>query len=279
MAVPAEQLVIEVRGAVEAAGIAVVVCVIASGLVGEGKDVLCMGEVAVRIGALILEGTVAGSQRRSHLAADSGVCPAQHGSCLVVVCAVVLHAVLQQLYRPPPGVIHLSAAHLIDHGVALIAGGEVVQHEGEVVHVGLHLSGALHAVRILVQSPCQHGGGVRHGQVEFDVVAGIVPAACDLIAQRGVGTPFHTIPGRQRSGLLAFVKVQGLLQGFRIVLGIGGGGRQRTCAGHSAGAQTDRQKKSGESVSFVHWLHSFLSFLCFVSEPVLHRKRFETHFK
>ena len=170
-----------------------------------------------------------------------------------VICPVVLHAVFQQLHRPPPGVIHLSVAHLINGGVALVTGGEIVQHKGEVVHIGFHFAGLFQPVRVLVQSPRQHGSGIRHRQIELDMVAGIVPAAGDFVGHGGIGTPLHFVPFRKRSCLLTFIKVHGLLESLGVI-----GGKAHRRNRHrrqSTDTQTDCGQQSRGTCASSHLHH------------------------
>ena len=65
-----EQLVIEVGRTVESAGIAVVVVVVAPGLVRQPEEILGVFQIVAGLVAPALEGARPGSQRRRHLAAD-----------------------------------------------------------------------------------------------------------------------------------------------------------------------------------------------------------------
>ena len=248
-----EQFVIEVGRTVESAGITIIIGFVAPCFVCQPEQVLGVFQIVAGLVASALEGTGAGRQCRRHFTADSGVRSAEYGSGFGVVCPVVLHAVFQQLHRPPPGVIHLSVAHLINGGVALVTGGEIVQHKREVVHIGFQFAGLLQPVRVLVQSPRQHGSGIRHRQIELDMVAGIVPAAGDFVGHGGIGTPLHFVPFRKRPCLLAFIKVHGLLE----CLGVVGGKVRRRNRHRRQGTdtQTDCGQQSRGTCASSHLYH------------------------
>ena len=240
-----EQFVIEVGRTIESAGITIIIGFVAPCFVCQPEQVLGVFQIVAGLVASALEGTGAGRQCRRHFTADSGVCSAEYGSGFGVVCPVVLHAVFQQL--------HLSVSHLINGGVALVTGGEIVQHKGEVVHIGFQFAGLLQPVRVLVQSPRQHGSGIRHRQIELDMVAGIVPAAGDFVGHGGIGTPLHFVPFRKRPCLLAFIKVHGLLESLGVV-----GGKVRRRNRHrrqGTDTQTDCGQQSCGTCASSHLYH------------------------
>ena len=110
------------RGTVKAAGIAVAVGFITSGFVGQAEQVFRMLQILCRPVRTSFQCTGAGCQCCGHFTTDGGICSAQCGACLLIVGTVVFHAVFQQFHRPPPGVIHLSVANLVNGSVAFITG-------------------------------------------------------------------------------------------------------------------------------------------------------------
>ena len=161
--------------------------------------------------------------------------------------------------------IHLPVAHLVYGGVTLVTGGEVVQHKGEVVYIGLHFAGLFQTVRVLIQSPRQHGGGVCHGQVELHVVAGIIPAAGDFVRHGGVGTPFHLVPVRERTCLLALIEVEGLLHRLCIVSGKIRRRHSERRAGQRTQNETSGSERCRQPQVFPHLHH--LPFLRDAAKP------------
>ena len=141
-----------------------------------------------------------------------------------------------------------TVADLEYNGIALVAAHEIVHDVFEIIDVILHLTGLFHAVRVLVQTPRQHGSGICHREIEFHMVAGIVPAAVDLVNDVGVTLPLDTVPLRQIASLLALVEKERHLQRLGVV-GVSAGGRDR-CSGN--GAKQHRCRKDCGSQTFFH---------------------------
>lgn len=213
-----EQLVVEVAGAVEAAGVTVVVYRIAGACGSDLEDVFRMLQVGAPLTFpdFSVQGAVPCRQGSRHFSEYGGAAL----GCLIIrtgVGTALPHAVGIQLHRSPPGMILLPVAHLEHDLVPQVACRQVIQHKAQVVDVVLHLAACLNAVPILVQPPRQHGRRIRHGQIEFHMVAGIVPATVNKIIGGSVRTPFHPVPRRQMPCLLALVKIQGHLQSGGVV--------------------------------------------------------------
>ena len=131
--------------------------------------------------------------------------------------ALIGHAVFIKLDRTPPCMVHRAVADLKDDLIAEVAGFEVVHHEFKVVDIGVQLAALLQTIGVLVQTPSHHGSGERHGKVEFHMVAGIVPAALNLVDHGGISSPLDSVPFGQRACLLAFVEEEIFLKGFGVV--------------------------------------------------------------
>jgi hypothetical protein len=86
------------------------------------------------------------------------------------------------------------------------------------------LPGLVVGARVFVDAPSEHGHRVRHRQVEFDVVASVVPPTGEIdlgvstICETGIPSPVVALAGRQFPRALKLVEHDRLLQ--RLGIGV-----------------------------------------------------------
>jgi hypothetical protein len=103
---------------------------------------------------------------------------------------------------------------------------EVVGGPLQLVECRIELPGRHIGRAVFDDAPGEHGCGGCHRQAEFDVIAGVVPAAGQVAAdiravlQRGVAAPVDAVGGGQISGALSFIEEQRFLQGLTVVEGL-----------------------------------------------------------
>ena len=125
------------------------------------------------------------------------------------------------LGRAPPYVVERAVADHVDDVAATVAAHQIVQCKLEVILVHGALACLFHAVAVLQQTPSQQCCRIGVGQGEFQVDAGIKPAAGHIVVGHAVRTPRNLVPVRLHAALLHLVKKHRLLQSLTIIIGRG----------------------------------------------------------
>ncbi len=209
--------------------------------IGDGIRIfsaISIGEIVERDGIIQQQSTVSGvALRKNHTRRCHGCrrFARQIGTGIGGIYEVGGTRHLHHFGGSPPGVVCAAVAHLpvkfFGRAVRIsdVAFQEIIIDKFQAVQQSIPLLNRIVSRLVFHTAPRQHGGRIRHGEAEFDVVTGIEPTARQVetvraVAHGGVAAPVYAVVLRQGSALLCFVKEKGFLQDFAVVV-IAVGGR------------------------------------------------------
>ena len=203
-----EQVIIECARFI----IIVFFCIIADGaiLVSPFKASLCVCQIVVcTVWVGILEAEITNSKSRCHLSFNTAVIAGVIRPCIFALHQFELPHV--NFRRTPPYMVECTIANHVNDFIAQITACNVIQCPGKVVLIFSQFADFLDTILIFQQAPAQHGCSIGVGQCEFQVVAGIEPAARNIVVDHAVISPADFVPVWQFAALLYLIEKHRLL--------------------------------------------------------------------